>query len=276
MATQVRDMEKVIYSKEDGIATILLNDPKTLNAFSPKMTEELEWSFLDAERDPEIGAIIVSGSGERAFSSGATRNMEGMERADAQAAAQAQSGVKDIPRTGSASPFPQWLWRNIEKPIVAAVNGVCAGMGGVTSLAADIRIMSTTARFAHVYNRRGMVCSGETWFLPRYMGMGNAMYHILMADDTYPDEALRLGLVAKVVEPDKLMEEARAIAGKLRDGPPVATRLTKRAIRQGQTWDFHTSMDWVAQARAVSAASGEAREGNRAFVEKRQANFRPH
>ena len=275
MTTATRELEKVIYSKEDGIATILLNDPRTLNAFSGTMREELEWSFLDAEKDPAIAAIIVSGAGERAFSSGATRDMEGIERADAQAAAQASGGVKDIPKPGSASPFPQWMWRNIDKPVVAAVNGVCAGMGGVTALAADIRIMSSSARFAHVYNRRGMVCSGETWFLPRYMGFGNAMYHILIADDTYPEEALRLGLVSKVVAPDKLMEEARAIAEKLRDGPPVATRLTKKAIRLGQSWDFHTAMDWVGAARAVAAASGEAREGNRAFVEKRAANFRP-
>ncbi|MBI4496488.1 MAG: enoyl-CoA hydratase/isomerase family protein [Chloroflexi bacterium] len=274
--TQARQLEQVIYTKKDGVATIVMNNPRTLNALSRIMNDEMQWAFLDAENDPDIRAIIVSGAGERAFSSGADVTMmaEGQDRAAADRDAAARAGrVVDVPKPGSGSPLPQWIWRNIEKPIVAAVNGVCAGMGGVTALAADIRIMSSTARFAHVYERRGMVCSGETWFLPRYMGLGNAMYHILMADDTGPDEALRVGLVSKVVEPDKLMEEALAIAEHLRDGPQVATRWTKKVIRFGIWHNFFETMDLVGIARQLAGPSGENREGARSFVEKRKPAF---
>lgn len=274
------NFEQVIYEKEDGIGTIIMNNPKTLNALSRTMNGEVQQAFLDGEADPNIRVFIITGAGDRAFSSGADVTMmaEGLDtraiEAEQQARTAGGSGVKDVRTPGTASPLPVWIWRNVEKPIVAGINGVVAGMGGVTSLAADIRIMADHARFAHVYMRRGMVCSGETWFLPRLMGLGNALYHILMADDTFAEEALKLGLVSKVVPKEKLMEETRAVAEKLRDGPPVAMRFTKKAIYKGLNWDLFTTMEYVGNARAMAMPSGENREGARSFVEKRQPNFR--
>lgn len=267
--------EQVIYEKENGVGTLIMNNPKTLNALSQTMSSELQQAFLDGEKDPAISAFILTGSGDRAFSSGADLSMgvEGGMVTGGKKPEENPAGVRRVATPGSASPLPQWIWRNVEKPLVAAVNGVCAGMGGVSALASDIRIMSENARFAHVYNRRGLVVSGESWFLPRIMGLGPALYHIMMADDTFAEEALRLGLVSKVVPQAQLLEEARNIAEHLADGPQTALRFTKKAVYKGLNLSFFDAMDQVGLLRAANSASNESREGFKAFAEKRKPAF---
>ena len=146
-------------------------------------------------------------------------------------------------------------------------------MGYVLALACDIRIASDRALFHHVYLRRALVTSGETWYLPRIIGLSNAIYHIFMADAIDADEALRLHLVSRVVPHDDLMDEAMKMAQELATRPPNATKYAKKAIYKGLNLTMEDAMEYVGYTRAANLNSGEAEEGFRAFNEKRAPNW---
>lgn len=264
--------EKILYEVKDGIALITLNNPKTLNAISNQMHDEIIDALTKAGKDEDIRVIMFTGAGDRAFSSGAeVQNLAA--NAEKFKERGATPGIKYIPTPGRSSPIPCWMWENVDKPTIAAVNGVVAGMGGVIAYACDIRIASEKARFAHIYNRRALVCSGETWFLPRFMGLAPAMAHILLADETSAEEALRYNMVYKVVPHEKLMEESMAVARKLADGPRVALKFSRKAIYKGLNLDLLDAMEWVGYFRAMAGYAGEFEEGSKAFLEKRKPQF---
>lgn len=267
------DYTLIRYEKDGPVAVLTFNRPERLNAFAPDMEEEMFEAMLDAQRDDAVRVLVLTGTG-RAFSSGedvrviAAGNERLRERAP-------RNGLRNVSTPSPASPHGRYLKDNVEKPVIAAVNGVAAGGGYALALAADIRIASTNARFAHIYLRRALVTSAEVWYLPRLIGLGPAMQHILMRDDIDAEEALRLNLVSKVVEPDQLMPETMAIAHHIAQGPPVATRFTKKAVYKGMFASYTETMEYVAWARALGAASGEVTEGAAAFLEKRPPNYLP-
>lgn len=267
------DYKLIRYEKDGPVAVLTFNRPEKLNAFAPDMEEEMFEAMLDAQRDDGVRALVLTGAG-RAFSSG--EDVRVIAAGNASRRGQANgTGLRAIPTPGPASPHGRFLKDHVDKPVIAAVNGVAAGGGYALALASDIRIASTNARFAHIYLRRALVTSAEVWYLPRLIGLGPAMHHILMADDMSAEEALRLNLVSKVVEPDQLMPEAMAIAHHIAAGPPVATRFTKKAIYEGMFASYTKTMEYVAWARAIGAASGEVTEGAAAFLEKRPPNYLP-
>lgn len=261
------------FEKVGPVAVLTFNRPDRLNAFAPDMEEEMFDAMLDAQHDNAVRVLVLTGAGH-AFSSGEDVRViaAGNQR---QRELSSGGGLRNIPTPSPASPHGRFLKDNVEKPVIAAVNGVAAGGGYALALAADVRIASTQARFAHIYLRRALVTSAEVWYLPRLIGLGPAMHHILLRDDINAEEALRLNLVSKVVEPESLMPEAMAMAHRIAQGPPVATRLTKKAIYKGMFATYTETMEYVSWARAIAAASGEVTEGANAFLEKRSPNYLP-
>ncbi|MBI4497845.1 MAG: enoyl-CoA hydratase/isomerase family protein [Chloroflexi bacterium] len=268
----------LIFEKHgNGVAVIVMNRPDKLNSWTPAMQDAMANAMKDCDADPRVRAIIITGAGDRAISSGAdvVAMAAGADRRMAQLEEAAASDVRYVPNPPPGSPYFRDILAWTEKPLIAAVNGVTSGGGFGIALGADIRVMSENARFVSVYMRRGMVVSAETWFLPRMLGLSRAMQIILTAGEISAKQAEDLGLVARVVPRAELMDAAMEFAEKLADGPAVAMRFTKQAIKQGLSWDFATTMNFVGWARAMAVASGENREGARSFVEKRAPRFRP-
>ncbi len=223
--------EDMIVQKEDGVVTITLNRPGRLNAFSAAMREGLKRVIREARVDDEAKVLIFTGAG-RGFCSGA----------DVGADAPREDG-KPIPRWQFMEPRYSWVneMRSLDKPIIAAVNGVAAGGGFSIALACDIRIASEEAKFVSAFVRRGLIpdtCA--TYFLPRIVGTARALELMWSGDSIDAKEAERIGLVNKVVPPDNLMKVAREFAVRLAKGPSVAIELTKRAVYAGLESDLQT------------------------------------
>jgi 2-(1,2-epoxy-1,2-dihydrophenyl)acetyl-CoA isomerase len=263
--------EQVLYEKIGPIGLVTLNQPEKLNSMGQVMSRELQEVWQEIRADDGVRVMVLTGAG-RAFSSGA--DVGGIYQGSTRAAERlAQSGIKNVPTPGPASPLPRYMHTTVEKPIIAMINGAAAGAGYGLALAADIRIASTTARFHHIYLRRALITSAETFWLPKLIGLGNAMYHVLTADDMDADEAYRVGLVQKVFPPEQLRDETMAIAQKIAEGPAVATRFTKMAMERGLLSTYQETMDFVGWARALATSAGEVQEGSKAFLEKRKPNF---
>lgn len=243
-----KNFEQVIFEFKDHVATITLNRPEKLNARTAKMDTELHPCFDECQDNDDIRVVIITGAG-RGFCAG--RDLQ--ELREMTKAPVLQPG-KPMPTPDPAAGIGRRLIETIEKPVIAAVNGVCAGAGYCLALACDIRIASENARFAHVYLRRNLVAGGEAWFLPRIIGLGPAVYHILSADEIGAAEALRLNLVSKVVPADKLIDEAMDLGRKIAAASPTTVKFTKKAIYQGLTLDFNATMQYVGYARALQAS----------------------
>jgi 2-(1,2-epoxy-1,2-dihydrophenyl)acetyl-CoA isomerase len=167
--------------------------------------------------------------------------------------------------------------RNAPKPLIAAVNGPAAGAGMNLALACDMRIAATTAKFGETFVKRGLhVDWGGTYFLPRLVGMAKACELIFTGDLIDAEEALALGLVSKVVPPEELMPTVRQLARKIALGPPIAIRLAKRALYRSQDSDLHSALEFETYAQNICSETEDAREGIRAFVEKRSPRFTGH
>jgi 2-(1,2-epoxy-1,2-dihydrophenyl)acetyl-CoA isomerase len=262
---------QLIYDKVGPVAVVTFNRPEKLNAMNEIMNAELGQVFADVQKDDSVRVLVLTGAG-RAFCSG--EDVNNIYRGSvAQRERLSATGVKNIPTPVAASPMPRLMHETVQKPVIAAVNGVAAGAGYGMALASDFRFASTEARFAHIYLRRALVASAETFWLPKLVGLGNALYHVLMADEIDAEEAYRIGLVQKLLPPEKLMEETMSAAERIAAGPAVAQRFTKMAMERGLLSTYKETMEFVGWARALAAGAGEVQEGSRAFLEKRQPNF---
>ena len=163
----------------------------------------------------------------------------------------------------------------LPKPTIAAINGVAAGAGAALAFACDLRIAAEGASFVLAFGRIGLVPdSGSSWFLPRLVGVARATELLLLPDPLAADDALRIGLVGRVVAPDRLTGEARAIAGRLAAGAPVALALTKRAIERSLEVGLTEALDHEASLQGIAGRTADHAEGIAAFVEKREPRFR--
>lgn len=258
--------EAITYEVAGGVATLTLNRPKMLNALDRQMTEELHKSLADAGADPEVRCLLITGAG-RGFCAGADLTQ-----------------MQDVYERGETPPLGDMLRRGynqviipivrMEKPVVAAVNGVAAGAGASLALACDFRIASDQARFFQAFIKVGLVPdSGSSFFLPRLVGLAKAMELAMLGDIIDATEASRLGLVTKVVPADSFMDEARAFAEKLAAGPTRALALAKKALYFGAVQDLEQTMDYEADLQAQIALTADHMEGVKAFLEKREAKF---
>jgi 2-(1,2-epoxy-1,2-dihydrophenyl)acetyl-CoA isomerase len=245
-----------------GVATVTLNRPDALNALTVPMKEALLAAFRRLEREKAVRAVILTGAG-RAFCAG----QDLRERLEPDAA---PLGVEVRERY---NPIIRAM-RGMPKPIVGAINGVAAGAGASLAMACDIRVASETASFALAFGRVGLVPdSGATWFLPRLVGAARAAELALLNDSVGADDALRLGLVGRVVAPDQLATEAKAIAARLADGAPRAIALTKRALNAAWDHDLDAALEYEAHLQDLAGRTKDHAEGMAAFMDKRPPRF---
>ena len=267
------DFEEILYEKADGVATITLNRPERMNAFTQTMIREWAQALEDARLDADVRAVIVTGAG-RGFCAGA--DLRG------------GSGLAEVARREgppSAANLRNWLRDSVhyvprqvallDKPYIAAVNGPAVGAGMDMASMCDLRIASQEARFAMLYVKVGLVPGdGGCYYLPRIVGLAKALELIWTGDFIDAQEALRLGYVSKVVPADDLMAEARELAGRIARGPAVAIQLAKRLVYRGLDSDAQEALEAASQAMAIVQTTEDAREGPRAFAEKREPQFR--
>ncbi len=258
------DTSELLYEVKDRIATLTLNRPDKMNAFTGPMIERWAWALGEAQRDREVNVVVVTGAGS-AFCSGG-----------------------DVARMGEGAPTPldhkNMLWEHIhrvpkaleamDKPVIAMVNGVAVGAGMGMAVMCDLRIASETARFSTGYVRVGLVPGdGDTYFLPRLVGTARALELLWTAEFIEAVEAERLGIANRVVPADRLAEETYALARRIADGPQVPIRMIKRLVYQSLRLDLRTHLDLVSSHMAVVRETQDHKEGVRAFQEKRPPRF---
>ena len=255
----------VLFDVADRIATVTLNRPHKLNAFSDEMLLALVARIDECALRDDIGAVILTGAG-RGFCSGGDVSAMGAD------ADNRPHITKDyIWQTIQA--FPKRL-AHFDKPIIAAVNGVATGGGLDLALACDIRLAATSARFAETYARIGLLPGGGgAWFLPRLVGRAMALELLLTADFIDAAEALRIGLVNHVYADAELQTEARAMAARMANLPPLSLRLIKRAVDHGLNGDMAASLDLISSHIAIAKHGHDHAEAMRAFHDKRDGSY---
>lgn len=253
--------ETIQYSLEEGVGTIVLNRPERLNAFTRTMHKELKDVFTRAERDPEVRALMITGAG-RAFCAGQDLTEAG-----------GGGGLSVTEKLRETYNVMIMKLRSMEKPVLAAVNGVAAGAGCSLALACDLILMSEKATFIQAFTKIGLVPdSGASYFLPRAVGYYKAMEMALFGDRVTAQEALAMGLCNRVLSEEELMPTAREWARRLARGPR-AMGWTKRLIARGLERSLPEILEMEALLQAAAGSSEDAKEGIAAFIEKREARF---
>jgi 2-(1,2-epoxy-1,2-dihydrophenyl)acetyl-CoA isomerase len=247
----------------DGpIATLTLDRPAALNALTVAVKVSLREALESIAVDRAVRAVILTGAG-RAFCAG--QDLAEREQPDA-APLEVEVRVR-------YNPIIRAL-RSMGQPVIAAVNGVAAGAGASLAFACDLRIAAEEARFVLAFGRIGLVPdSGATWFLPRLVGPAKAAELAFLNDTVDAAEALRLGLVSRVVPGDRLLAEAGAIAGQLAERAPLALSLTKGALERALTIPLDDALEGEAKLQGIAGASADHAEGLAAFREKRPPRF---
>ena len=255
--------ETIRVEQREGVAVVTLSRPDKLNAVTPQMHRELLDAFKRIARDDAVRAAVLTGEG-RAFCAG--QDLETVTQ-------NPDLDYGDLLRNGY-NPIIEAL-TSLEKPVVAAVNGVAAGAGVSLALACDLKLASDKASFVQAFVHIGLVPdSGSTWFLPRLVGLTKAMELALLGDKVSAEEAARIGLINRVVPHDALMPEALTLAERLAQMPTRAIALTKRAFYKGLTVPLSEQLAYEAHLQAIAGKTEDHREGVRAFFEKRKPVFR--
>jgi 2-(1,2-epoxy-1,2-dihydrophenyl)acetyl-CoA isomerase len=252
-------------SIEGGVATLTLNRPEKLNALSPDMNTAAIEALREAATRDDIGAVVVTGAG-RAFCAGGD-----VSRMDAARENTYEQRVDELRRGQELS----WLLHGLPKPTLAAVNGHAMGAGLGIALSCDLRVASSAARFGTAYAKVGFGGDyGVTWQLTRLVGPAKAKELLFLADVLDADEALRLGLVNRVVPAEGFQAAVREVAARLARSPRVSLRWMKENVNLAVTADFRTLLDREAMTHLRCGETEDHREGVRAFLEKREPLFR--
>ena len=256
-------MTFTLVEKADRIAWVTLNRPEKLNALNNEVLEELEVIFADLEQDPEVGVVVLTGAGEKAFVAGADiAELRTLDTAGARV--QALRGQAVYQRIES-----------LPKPVIAAVNGFALGGGCELALACHIRIASETARFGLPEVSLGLIPGyGGTQRLPRLVGKGVALDMILSGDMVPAADALRMGLVSRVVPAADLKAAATKLAKTILSRGPLALRTALAAVNEGLEMPQDQGLQYEAAVFGLLAATQDMQEGTGAFLEKRPAVFK--
>ena len=271
MAISESQTEELLVEQDGHVVTITLNRPERLNAISRPMLQELSAKMVEADKDPEVRCIILTGAG-RGFCSGLDL-IDTSDRMDDGKGA-----------TGSGSNRPRQLFDlrdapinvmwHCDTPIICAINGAAAGYGMDMTLLCDMRIMADNAKLAAVTAKRNVVPeSGGTWLLPRLVGWAKASELYYRGRTIGAEESLEIGIVNAVVPNDKLMDTAREWAQDVADNAPMAVQTTKRMMRMGLEESYDTAVDHLMVHLGGLFQSEDFEEGLRAFMEKRKPNF---
>jgi len=251
--------KNIVYEKKDGMAIITINRPEVLNALNKETLLEINSAIVDAEKDVDVKVVIITGAGVRAFCAGADV---------AELSGRSSIEIMEFIKLGQET-FS--LIENLSKPVIAAVNGLALGGGCEMALACDLVISSDKAMFGQPEINLGIMPGwGGTQRLMRVVGAKKAKEIVLLGEMIRADEALRIGLVNKVIPAEKLMDEATEIARKLADKSPVAIRFAKLAINKALETGLTDGLEFEKTIFALLYSSEDAKEGLKSFLDKRK------
>lgn len=254
--------EAIKYEVADGVATITLNRASSLNAVNQQMGSELQDALRSAERDAAVRAVVLTGAG-RAFCAGQDLN----ERS---------GGTVSLGESLRTRYNPIILrMRRMEKPIIGGLNGVAAGAGASLALACDLIVAAEGAQLIEVFMRIGLIPdSGSTYLLPRLVGYSKAFELMALTEPLSAADALRLGIVSRVVPAEELQRAVRELAVRLAQAPTRGLGLLKRALNHSLDSGLEQTLEYEAYLQEIAGRTADHREGVAAFLEKRPAQFK--
>lgn len=259
------DYETILFSKEDGVGTIVLNRPDKLNPLNRKMVQELKDAIEGVKEDRAIRVLVITGQGNGFCVGG---DLKLLRELAVLKPIQARLFFREIHRIYLSL-------RELDQPVIAAVNGHAVGAGCDFALACDIRIASDRASFGAVYTTLGYVPDvGASYFFPRLVGVARACELIFTGDIIDAGRAEKIGLVNRVVPHHKLEEETKKFAARLARGPFLAIAMAKNAIYRGLNSDLASQLDYEGYLAGVSLHTEDLKEGLTAFLEKRDPKFK--
>ena len=255
-----------IYEVADNIATIRLNDPERLNALTFETYAELERVFAALADDAAVRVVVLTGAGKGFCSGGSVHDIIGkLIEMNAEEQLRFTRLTCDVVKN----------MRSLKKPIIAAVNGMAAGAGTILALASDIRLLSERAKFAFLFTKVGLSGAdmGACYLLPRIVGQGRAAELLFTGDTIDAQECFRIGLANRVVEHEKLSDEAYGLARRLRDEPVKALAVTKQLLVREADMELVQALELEANEQARLMQAPDFKEGYRAFIGKRPPKF---
>jgi enoyl-CoA hydratase/carnithine racemase len=261
--------ETLLYEVADEIATITLNRPAKMNAYTAQMGHEMADAMLRADADDSARVVIMTGAGERAFCAGADMGMF----ADNIKAREAEKPADEERRGGGISlPF---IMRNLCKPTIAAINGYALGVGCTLTLLFDVRIAADNAKMGVIFPRVGLMSElGSSYLMPRLIGLSRTAEMMLTGRQYTAQECLQMGLVSRVTPGPLLMQSAHELAGEMLQCSPFSLALTRKALYQGLDGTLETAMQFEGFALEKCYVSAEHKEYVTAFLAKRKPDFR--
>ncbi len=255
--------EPVLYQVRDQIAWITLNRPEAMNAISDAIRSEIPKALARADADDAVRVIVFSGAGERAFCAGA--DVKGF------------NAVESLVKHRQGRAHTHWIlaFDQVRKPIIAAIHGYCLGGGLEIAMACDIRIAAEGAKFGLPEVSRGTLPgSGGTQRLARMVGLGRALDIALSADHVSAEDALRMGLISRLVPRAELMTATEALAKRIASHAPLSVLLVKEAVRGSLDTDLPTGLRIEADLSTLIASTEDRVEAGKAFREKRKPEFK--
>jgi enoyl-CoA hydratase/carnithine racemase len=257
------NFENILFEKKNSIAYVTINRPKVLNALNMATMEELRAAFHDTKNDASTRVVIMTGAGEKAFIAGA--DIGELSKQDA-------VNAKEYTHRGQSVLN---LIENLGKPVIACINGFALGGGCEIAMACTMRLASENAKLGQPEVKLGIIPGyGGSQRLPRLVGKGIAMQHLLTGEMITAQEAQRIGLVNEVVALAELMPRAEAIAQKIIANAPLAIQYTMEAVNKGMEMTLHEGLYLEAVLFGVACATEDKNEGTKAFLEKRPAQFK--
>lgn len=257
----------LILEKDGHMAVLTLNRPDKMNAISAAMRENLPLMLQEVQEDDNVRVLIITGAG-RGFCSGADVAVQAARAAGQQA----ETSRKTILQLVGSLILG---FEKINKPIIAAINGIAAGVGLTITLACDLRIASANARFSAIWVKRGLIADGgATFLLPFIVGMEKALELTFTGDIIDAKEAERIRLVSRVVAPEELMTRAKDLAQKIASGPPISVELVKRVMWEKIRNQLREQLLLESYAQNVCRTTQDQKEAVKAFMEKREPQFK--
>jgi enoyl-CoA hydratase len=257
------EFQNIVFEVRENVAVITLNRPKQLNALNSALLQELGAALDEVATRPEIAAVILTGSGEKAFAAGADivemANFSAMEARNF-----SEAGMKSITKL-----------ERLPQPTIAAVNGFALGGGCELAMACDIRIATVNAKFGQPEVNLGVTPGfGGTQRLPRLVGPAIAKELLFTGDLIGAERAYQIGLVNHVVQPEELMDKALEMAKKIASKGQLAVRMSKQGVNEGMQMDLDRALQYETELFGLSFSTEDQKEGMAAFVEKRPAVFK--
>lgn len=257
-------MADLEYDIKNGVGTITLNRPDRKNAFTRDMIDEWAGIVREARTDDSVGALILTGAGDAFCAGGEFESLAPGEPTPYDRKAFLTEHIHRI----------AYAMEDLDKPVIAAVNGVAVGAGMDFALMCDMRFMARSARMNEGYIKVGLVPGdGGAYYLPRIVGTSKALELLLTGDFVDAEECLRIGLVNRLYDEGELREETRTFAERLAAQPPLIARMIKRAVYQSARSDLRTSLDLISSHMGIVQSMEDSKEAFHAFREKRPPKF---